>query len=42
MTVWRSRHRFLKAAAQDNTAILSGVIEADETFFARSCKGHRG
>src|SRR3954447_15234978 len=41
-TVWRWRHRFLKAAAQDNTAILSGVIEADETFFARSCKGHPG
>ena len=41
-TVWRWRHRFLKAAAQDSTAILSGVIEADETFFARSCKGHRG
>ncbi|MDO9712589.1 IS1595 family transposase [Paracraurococcus lichenis] len=41
-TVWRWRHRFLKAAAQDNTATLSGVIEADETFFVRSCKGHRG
>jgi transposase-like protein len=41
-TVWRWRHRFLKAAAQDNAAILSGVIEADETFFVRSCKGHRG
>src|SRR5918998_3350240 len=41
-TVWRWRHRFLKAAAQDNAATLSGVIEADETFFVRSCKGHRG
>src|SRR5215213_3839285 len=41
-TVWRWRHRFLKAAAQDNATILSGVIEADETFFVRSCKGHRG
>src|SRR4051812_17548898 len=41
-TVWRWRHRFLKAAVQDNTATLSGVIEADETFFVRSCKGHRG
>jgi len=41
-TVLRWRHRFLKAAAQDNTAILSGVIEADETFFVRSFKGHRG
>jgi transposase-like protein len=41
-TVWRWRHRFLKAAAQDNAMTLSGVIEADETFFVRSCKGHRG
>jgi transposase-like protein len=41
-TVWRWRHRFLKAAAQDNTATLTGVIEADETFFVRSFKGHRG
>ena len=41
-TVWRWRHRFLKAAVQDNTATLSGVIEADETFFVRSYKGHRG
>jgi transposase-like protein len=41
-TVWRWRHRFLKAAAEDNTSTLSGVIEADETFFVRSCKGHRG
>lgn len=39
---WRWRHRFLKAAANDNTAVLSGVIEADETFFVRSFKGHRG
>jgi hypothetical protein len=42
VTVWRWRHRFLKAAANDNAAILSGVIEADETFFVRSFKGHRG
>lgn len=41
-TVWRWRHRFLKAAANDNAAILSGVIEADETFFVRSFKGDRG
>ena len=42
VTVWRWRHRFLAAAATDNTAMLSGVIEADETFFLRSFKGHRG
>lgn len=41
-TIWRWRHRFLKAAANDNTAVLSGVIEADETFFVRSFKGDRG
>jgi hypothetical protein len=41
-TIRRWRHRFLQAAAQDNTAALSGVIEADETFFVRSFKRHRG
>jgi transposase-like protein len=41
-TAWRWRHCFLKVAANDNAAILSGVIEADETFFVRSFKGHRG
>lgn len=40
-TVWRWRHRFLKAAANDNAPVLSGVIEADETFFVRSFKGSR-
>ena len=42
VTIWRWRHRFLKAAANDNASQLSGVIEADETFFVRSFKGHRG
>lgn len=41
-TVWRWRHRFLKAAVNDGGAVLSGVIEADETFFVRSFKGNRG
>ena len=41
-TAWRWRHRFLKAAANDNAPVLTGVIEADETFFVRSFKGHRG
>src|SRR3954471_14824574 len=44
-TVWRWHHRFLEAAAQDNAAVLSGVIEAieaAETFFVRSFKGYRG
>jgi len=42
VTVWRWRHRFLKAAAEDNAERLVGIIEADETFFVRSFKGHRG
>lgn len=42
VTVWRWRHRFLTAAVHDNATKLSGVIEADETFFVHSFKGHRG
>ncbi len=42
VTAWRWRHRFLKAAANDNASLLSGVIEADETFFRESFKGSRG
>ena len=42
LTVFRWRHRFLAAAVNDNAAMLSGVIEGDETFFVRSFKGHRG
>ena len=42
LTAFRWRHRFLAAAVNDNAAVLSGVIEGDETFFVRSFKGHRG
>jgi transposase-like protein len=42
VTVWRWRHRFLAAAVNDNAALLSGIIEADETFFLRSFKGDHG
>ena len=42
VTVWRWRHRFLAAAANDNTALLSGIIEADVTCFRQSFKGDRG
>jgi len=42
VTVWRWRHRFLTATALDNTAMLSGVIEADVTWITRSFKGRRG
>lgn len=42
VTAWRWRHRFLKAAVNDNAPILSGVVEANEAFFPRSFKGSRG
>jgi transposase-like protein len=42
VTAWRWRHRFLKAAVNDNASVLSGVVEADETLFLRSFKGSRG
>lgn len=42
VTVWRWRHRFLTAAANNNAAALSGVIEVSETFFPLSFKGSRG
>jgi transposase-like protein len=42
VTAWRWRHRFLQAPANDNASVLSGVIEANETFFPRSFKGSRG
>ena len=42
VTIWRWRQRFLEAAVADNANLLSGVIEADKTFFLRSFKGSRG
>src|SRR4051812_50121313 len=39
-TSFRWRHRFLRAPAAAREA-LAGVVEADETFFRRSCKGSR-
>ena len=39
-TSFRWRHRFLGAPAATREA-LAGVVEADETFFRRSCKGSR-
>ena len=38
-TAFRWRHRFLSAPRQMQT--LSGIVEADETFFRRSYKGSR-
>ena len=42
VTIWRWRHRFLRAAATDHAEMLRGVIEVDETVFRRSFKGSRG
>jgi transposase-like protein len=39
-TSFRWRHRFLKAPAATQE-VLTGVVEADETFFRRSHKGSR-
>ena len=41
-TAWRWRHRLLAPLAAAKPERLGGVVEADETFFLRSFKGHRG
>jgi transposase-like protein len=38
-TAFRWRHRFLQLAQPANAPVLTGVVEADETFFLRSSKG---
>jgi transposase-like protein len=40
-TAFRWRHRFLQLAQPANAPVLTGVVEADETFFLRSSKGQR-
>jgi transposase-like protein len=40
-TAFRWRHRFLKAGKITAPGTLSGIVEADETFFRRSFKGSR-
>jgi transposase-like protein len=40
-TAFRWRHRFLKLAQAVKASELTGVVEADETFFLRSSKGQR-
>ena len=37
----RWRHRFLRGAKTKQPSHLSGIVEADETFFQRSFKGSR-
>ena len=41
-TAWRWRHRMLRAQAAIQSPQVSGVIEADETFFRTCHKGSRG
>jgi transposase-like protein len=40
-TAFRWRHRFLRGAKTKQPNRLSGIVEADETFFRRSFKGSR-
>jgi transposase-like protein len=40
-TAFRWRHRFLQIPAQKKADNLTGIVEADETFFTESCKGNR-
>jgi transposase-like protein len=40
-TAFRWRHRFLAAPTANQPPRLSGIVEADETFFRRSYKGSR-
>lgn len=40
-TAFRWRHRFLKGFVADKASELSGIAEADETFFLESFKGRR-
>ena len=40
-TAFRWRHRFLCGAKTKQPSQLSGIVEADETFFRRSFKGSR-
>lgn len=40
-TAFRWRHRFLRLAQSSKATELTGVVEADETYFLRSSKGQR-
>jgi hypothetical protein len=42
LTAWRWRHRMLTVQALIQSEKVSGVVEADETYFRSSYKGHRG
>jgi len=40
-TAFRWRHRFLKAPKDARASVLTGIVEADETYFLKSAKGSR-
>ena len=40
-TSFKWRHRFMANAQENETQVLSGIVEADETFFLKSQKGER-
>ena len=42
LTAWRWRHRLLAPLTIQPAPMLSGIVEADEAYFLRSFKGHRG
>ena len=41
-TSFKWRHRFMAIAQKNETQVLSGIVEADETFFLKSQKGGQG
>lgn len=40
-TSFRWRHRFVKAAKDKRPSVVTGIVEADETFILKSAKGSR-
>lgn len=40
-TAFRWRHRFLNSPAGNKSRKMTGIVEADETFFTENCKGNR-
>lgn len=40
-TSFRWRHRFVQAARDNRPSVVTGVVEADETFILKSAKGSR-
>lgn len=40
-TAFRWRHRFLSSPAGNKSRKMTGIVEADETFFTENCKGNR-